>query len=394
LDRYPDYDLIVGGAGVSGLLAASEAALAGLNVLVLEDDWEIGHPERCDGLVSMNGLMSLGIIPSSKSFQNEIKRVIFHSPGGIQIELKSEKQKVVVLDRRCFDKDLARKATMNGAEINTGVKVESVLEKNNIVNVKAKKDLRSSVYIEAHGISSLIKSKKDGFLQAARYDVQGRWFQEDTLEMYFNNLAYPGFFLWVIPLGNDTAKVGVAGKSINCYRILDKFVKERKLNVINKIGAPIYIGGPLDKFVNGRIIKVGDAAGLTKPSTAGGIYSGGFSGIIAGQAVSKFIKEDDSSTLGMYEEKWNDQFKNEFETISQARKIFERLDNRSIDKLFKAIQTSGILNEISLIGDFDFHSTSIFKILGVKKVLQIAGIVASNEARNFSALMKSFINKK
>ena len=212
--------------------------------------------------------------------------------------------------------------------------------------------------------------------------------------MYFDNLAYPGFFLWVIPLGNDTAKVGVAGKSINCYRILDKFVKERKLNVINKIGAPIYIGGPLDKFVNGRIIKVGDAAGLTKPSTAGGIYSGGFSGIIAGQAVSKFIKEDDSSTLGMYEQKWNDQFKNEFETISQARKIFERLDNRSIDKLFKAIQTSGILNEISLIGDFDFHSTSIFKILGVKKVLQIAGIVASNEARNFSALMKSFIKKK
>jgi hypothetical protein len=51
-----DFDVVVAGGSVSGLLAAKEIAESGCTVKVLEDDLEIGLPERCDGLVSLKGL--------------------------------------------------------------------------------------------------------------------------------------------------------------------------------------------------------------------------------------------------------------------------------------------------------------------------------------------------
>ena len=59
-----DYDVIIAGGSLSGLLSAREIANHGNDVLVLEDHSVIGLPEKCDGLVSLNALSSLGIIPN------------------------------------------------------------------------------------------------------------------------------------------------------------------------------------------------------------------------------------------------------------------------------------------------------------------------------------------
>ncbi|NHV96347.1 MAG: FAD-binding protein, partial [Thaumarchaeota archaeon] len=48
-----DYDVVIAGGGLAGLLAAREVASKGLNVAVFEEDLEIGVPDKCDGLVSM-----------------------------------------------------------------------------------------------------------------------------------------------------------------------------------------------------------------------------------------------------------------------------------------------------------------------------------------------------
>ena len=41
------------------------------------------------------------------------------------------------------------------------------------------------------------------------------WIDPDTVELYFDADKYPGFFAWVIPLGDNKAKIGVAGIDIN-----------------------------------------------------------------------------------------------------------------------------------------------------------------------------------
>ena len=45
----------MGGGSVAGLGFAAEASKRGLSVLVLEEDKEIGEPEKCDGLVTPEG---------------------------------------------------------------------------------------------------------------------------------------------------------------------------------------------------------------------------------------------------------------------------------------------------------------------------------------------------
>ena len=61
-----DYDVIIAGGSISGLISAREIAKKGYATLVLEEGFEVGSPEHCGGLVSKSALDDLGINPSVK----------------------------------------------------------------------------------------------------------------------------------------------------------------------------------------------------------------------------------------------------------------------------------------------------------------------------------------
>ena len=63
-----------------------------------------------------------------------------------------------------------------------------------------------------------------------------------------------------------------------------------------------------------------------------------------------------------------------------ARSLLERLDNKTIDRLFESI-TPKILDEISREGSFDFHTTSVAKLLGVKGSAKAIQAILGNELR-------------
>ena len=102
-----------------------------------------------------------------------------------------------------------------------------------------------------------------------------------------------------------------------------------------------------------------------RPTTAGGIFSCGMAGIWAGRAISEAIKTGKSSSLMNYEKQWRDKFGKEFEKQNLARKILARLDNDTVNKLFNSI-TPEIEEDISNKEDFDFHTSSILRLLGMK----------------------------
>ena len=114
------YDAIVGGGSVSGLLAAREMSSRGLKVLVLEEDHEIGTPEHCGGVVSQKALESLGIIPRLKTIDNEIKSAIIRTRNS-SFGINSENQRVIVIDRRSFDKEIALQARKMVLRLTPGV---------------------------------------------------------------------------------------------------------------------------------------------------------------------------------------------------------------------------------------------------------------------------------
>ncbi len=93
------------------------------------------------------------------------------------------------------------------------------------------------------------------------------------------------------------------------------------------------------------------------------------------------MKTGEEEALKEYQKNWYEKFGKEFKKQLLARKILERLDNDSIEKLFDSV-TPEILKEISNNDDFDFHTSSIIKLLGAKGSFKAAKIIMTSEMKN------------
>ena len=373
-----EYDVVIAGGSISGLMSAREIAKKGHSVLVLEEGFEIGTPDHCGGLVSKSGLDELGIEPTQKTFDSMINSAQIYAPSGKSIEINSKKQKVIVVNRRELDKQVALQAEQSGAEIRvkTGFKEKT---KRGIKTTDGEIDCK--ILVDCRGVSALINNKRDGILLSAQYEIYANWIKDGQVEVYFDNVKYPGFFAWIIPSGNGVGKVGIAGREINVSNAMEQFLKNKgNYSTIRKIFAPIWIKGPIKNFVSENIVIAGDAAGQSKPTTAGGIYSCGLGGLFAGNAIAEYLESNERSQLKKYQKNWRDKFGREFEKQSLARKILERVDNKTIDVVFDSI-TPEITNEISNKDDFDFHATSIVKLLGMRKSLNTAQNIMGAEIK-------------
>ena len=373
-----DYDVVIAGGSIAGLFCAREIANSGHSVLVLEEDYEIGTPEHCGGLVSTSGLGELGIIPRSKTFNHMIESAEVFAPNGNSFTINSKKQKVAEINRRELDKQIAHQAQKNGADI----KVRTSFQELTNDGVRTSDgEIKCKIVVDARGVSALVNKDRDGILSSAQYEIYADWIKKGKVEVYFDQEKYPGFFSWIIPSGEGTGKVGVAGRGINAADALEKFLsKKGKYSTIRKIFAPIWIKGPIEKFVSDRLVIVGDAAGQSKPTTAGGIFSCGMGGIFAGQAIAKFLESGNKYELEEYQKNWKQMFGKEFEKQSFARKLLERLDNQTINKLFESI-TPEIVKDISEKDDFDFHTSSIIKLLGMKGSIKTAQTIIGGEIK-------------
>jgi len=370
------YDVIIAGGSVAGLICAREVAKNNHSVLVIEEDYEIGTPEHCGGLVSTAGLEELGIIPFRKTFDHLIDSAEIHAPNGNSFTINSKKQKVAEISRRELDKQLAHQAQKNGAVIKVRNSFQEITDKGIRTN---EGEIECTIFVDARGVSSLIHKDRTGILSSAQYEIYADWIKKGKVEVFLDQEKYPGFFAWVIPSDEGKGKVGVAGKGINVAEAIEKFLQTKgNYSTVRKIYAPIWIKGPIEEFVNGKTVTVGDAAGQAKPTTAGGIYSSGIGGMYAGQAISKYLESKKRSDLEEYQKRWTDKFGKEFEKQLFARKILERLDNNTINKLFESV-TPEIIKEISEKDDFDFHTGSIVKLLGIKGSLKTAQAIIGGE---------------
>ena len=372
------YDAIVAGGSVAGLLCAREISSKGFSVLVIEEDYEIGTPEHCGGLVSMSGLEELGIIPYRKTFDHMIESAKITSSNGNNFTINSKKQKVVEISRRELDKQIAFQAQRNGAIIKVRTSFQEITD-SGIRTSDEKIDCK--IFVDARGVSSLIHKDRTGIISSAQYEIYADWIKKGKVEVIFDQEKYPGFFAWIIPSNEGKGKVGLAGRGINVAEVLDEILKEKGTHsTIRKIFAPIWIKGPIENFIDGKTVIIGDAAGQAKPTTAGGIFTSGMGGVYAGQAISKFLETNEHSDLEEYQKRWKTRFGKEFDKQILARKLLERIDNQTINKLFESI-TPEITNEISEKDDFDFHTSSIIKLLGIKSSLKISKTLITGELK-------------
>ena len=114
-----------------------------------------------------------------------------------------------------------------------------------------------------------------------------------------------------------------------------------------------------------RVLAVGDAAGLVKPTTGGGIYYSVVSGEIAAEVLDAQLATNDlsASALREYEHKWRGRFQSEFTAQLALRYVAQRMRDSDINALFNLATTDGILPLVRQTARFNRHRDFILALL-------------------------------
>jgi flavin-dependent dehydrogenase len=123
--------------------------------------------------------------------------------------------------------------------------------------------------------------------------------------------------------------------------------------------------GAIDRTYGDRTLIVGDAAGLVKPTTGGGIHYSILSAKLAASVAADALASDrlDAEALASYERAWRDQLGEEFAEQRSLRDLVTRLSDREIDSFFELARTDGIMPIVRKTAQFNHHRHLIRALL-------------------------------
>jgi flavin-dependent dehydrogenase len=123
--------------------------------------------------------------------------------------------------------------------------------------------------------------------------------------------------------------------------------------------------GTIDRTYADRTLVIGDAAGLVKPTTGGGIHYSILSAELAAQVAVGALKSDrlDAESLAAYERAWRDQLGEEFAEQRSLRELVTRLSDRELDSFFELARTDGIMPIVRKTAQFNHHRHLIRALL-------------------------------
>jgi digeranylgeranylglycerophospholipid reductase len=376
-------DIIVVGGGPCGSFSALTAARLGAEVLVCEEHREIGAPKHCAGHLSIAGLERLGLRLPHRVIENEIKGAVFHSPSGKEFTIRRGSPVTCVVNRELFDKHLSDLAVKSGVRYFLESRVKSFLfDSGFVAGVVVKKggdekSLASNVVIDAEGCSSTLL-KKTG-LQTLQGSMIVKAIQaevdrvdeidRDMVEIYLGRKYAPGFFAWIIPKRDASAKVGLATWTGNPREYLRRFMKNhpvaseklRKSSITSLSLHPIPLGGPVPKTYSNGLLVVGDTASQVKSTTGGGVIVGLSCSKIAGEVAYESVKNNDFSEtfLSRYQSRWRELVGFDLAAMCQIRKLLNRLSDDKMDKIIDLCVKLGVDNVLEEVGDLDFQGRSL-----------------------------------
>ncbi|NIO22545.1 MAG: geranylgeranyl reductase family protein [Candidatus Aenigmarchaeota archaeon] len=362
-----EYDVIVVGIGPAGSSVARYCGEKGLKVLAVEKRQEIGVPVRCGEGLSKSSLERMGIGLEKSWVAKMVKGAAAYAPNGKKITVDFKGPEGWVIERKMFDKYLAKLAAKGGAKIITKTEVVGVERKGSEVNVKMRSGDRNfettcKILVACDGVESRIARMMgmkttlslNDIASCVQFEMTNVKIDPDRIEMYFGKEIAPGGYAWVFPKGKETANVGIGVRKPfskkHAIEYLRDFVRKREglrngsVIEVNSGGVPV--GGLLEDMVSDNFLIVGDAAHQVNPIHGGGISESYIAGKIAGEVIVKAIKKGNYSKvmLSEYNKKWWETRGKKMEKLLRLRRVVESLSDEELNWLVNYLKGEDLIN--------------------------------------------------
>ncbi len=262
-----------------------------------------------------------------------------------------------VICRIKFDNFVANKARAAGVNIKLehryiGREGNTLLIKNNGKIIRKETD----ILIGADGpLSQVAKTSgignKNPFYVAQQATIKSS-FNPHKFTTWFGSIA-PGFFAWSVPESKERSRVGVAvtnDKNVaQCFQNLIKMVGGE---IVERQAAPIPIYNHKSIIEKGNTFLVGDAAGLVKDTTGGGIITGMISSKILAHSIATGTKYS-KNVKKLRKELW---------IHSKLRSMLNKFSDKDYGRLIRWMNNPKV-QSILYTHPREFPSKFMFKLL-------------------------------
>jgi digeranylgeranylglycerophospholipid reductase len=366
-------DVIIIGAGPGGLYAGLLLAQKGFRVSILEEHEIPGEPVHCTGVLSADAFNEYDL--PRNAILNGLTSVSFFSPSGRTVRYSPERLEAVVIDRNVFDRALCVAAEDNGVRVIRGKKAVGVqAERHHISIDTGDQTFQARACILACGANYALQRRlglgfPTAFLRSAQVELPCS--NTGDVELYFGVNVAPRGFGWAVPIRRGSASFVRVGLMCNrnaerhFYRLLHRIAEEWDVEVNAKPRLRMLPLAPIQRTCSDRLIVIGDAAGLVKPTTGGGIYFSVVSAGIAADVLAAALENNQlqSESLSDYETRWKSKLGDELEAQLTFRRMTDRLDDEQIEKFFRLAQTDGIIPLVRQTARFNQHRDLVLALL-------------------------------
>ncbi|MDA4134398.1 MAG: NAD(P)/FAD-dependent oxidoreductase [Thaumarchaeota archaeon] len=357
-----DYDVIIAGGGMAGLITASAIGFyskKSARILVMDRNppEEAGKKTNngwtCGDATSMNSLRflekNIGIKYESPELEHPVKGVLVYSPDHkTKVRFEGEG---FILNRKLLPQRQVRDAKSFDVEFKFNLSADRLVAENGYVTgVTGREDdgtpfkATAKIVIDATGSSSVLRK----FLPIESYiekeidmddiEATGRYildfergkedetfFTPDYCLIHLDQFIAPAGYAWVFPKGKNRVNIGLGVSKSglnrrnkkfklndNLQSLIDKYVKDNPAIKTWKLSAgPAFEGNskgnwqvPVrrhnDCMVANGFAVVGDAAWLPRPLDAGGIGPSMYAGVILGKVVAHALEAKDYSQESLW----------------------------------------------------------------------------------------------